>query len=941
MSNRLTFSLASLIFLIAFGLVFAPSDAMAHVGTGPGGTKVGNEVHDHPFADTLPAVDINEDGDMNDPGEAEVTKHNDHPTPTISLVADQDNVDEDNDIIMVTAAAATFKVQVDFGMVVSNAATDETAVNDLTFAPVIAVVNAAKTGIISNGATVSTAFARQGTSNQILEATVTINTAGLPTGVTDATATGYATRETYFRIRIPEDSVFSLELNGLIAKDGTTVVDDVVGSGNPASSKYVEFKLVKVFDKTGPVATVTADSTKFNTAGDAVFTIEFDEALASSGDGALAVGDFDIANGTGTLSGPTSATEHEYTLTVTPIDVNEGVKVTLKKDSVTDALGNEGPTADESAMVVEDIDPAVTVSVAQVVKPSATDPTKDTKAKFNITFTEELSASHFNKFDLINDLTIVGGTAVAADLTGPTTPSPAVATDLQPDQIYELTVTPDASLVDGDEVSVTVNPQIQDKATNNIDLTRGTPSASFNIDLLAPTVVITAPTAPLATPAADAGKLEFEFLFSEPIDASTFDASDILGEDYVVTDAPMKDATYTPPAGTMKERWTAKVKPTDDDDVTVVLNVQAVDDKVGRKLSAGAFATYKGPNTDPFFPANAAVLNLPAGLCVEDALPANVTLPLANDTEGDTLTYSLTGGTPATRTIPNASRAAGFYWETIDTQTRVLKGTATLADNGTYTWMVTDSHGDSHTMTFSIIVKDHQLPAKPTGLAAAKVEADSVVSPTKNRVRLTWTAPTDQSAYPACIPAVTGYTVTRRTFDRLAGTFGNAMTHTVPSADVMDREFDLPELPTGIYDFTITATNSVGDSPASDAAVWDVTEGTRVVVADPPASPTDLDTTINSNSVTLDWLKVPDAQDGGAPIHDDMVAGDAKLTKVRSDFYGPGVTGDYAGYVVYQTNEQTAVVTRYPETGTLMAAGDSDSDDADDPFNYTHPGLPG
>ena len=32
MSNRLTFSLTSLIFLIAFGLVFAPTAVMAHDG---------------------------------------------------------------------------------------------------------------------------------------------------------------------------------------------------------------------------------------------------------------------------------------------------------------------------------------------------------------------------------------------------------------------------------------------------------------------------------------------------------------------------------------------------------------------------------------------------------------------------------------------------------------------------------------------------------------------------------------------------------------------------------------------------------------------------------------------------------------------------------------------------------------------------------------------
>ena len=75
-------------------------------------------------------------------------------------------------------------------------------------------------------------------------------------------------------------------------------------------------------------------------------------------------------------------------------------------------MGNKGPAADVvSAAVVEDIDPAVDVSVAAALN-------KDDKAVFTLTFTEELSSGGFDDFT-IDDLTITGGTAAAADLSKP------------------------------------------------------------------------------------------------------------------------------------------------------------------------------------------------------------------------------------------------------------------------------------------------------------------------------------------------------------------------------------------------------------------------------------------------------------------------------------------------------------------------------------------
>ena len=115
--------------------------------------------------------------------------------------------------------------------------------------------------------------------------------------------------------------------------------------------------------------------------------------------------------------------------------------------------------------------------------------------------------------------------------------------------------------MDGDEVTVTVGPQIKDAVGNAIDLKRGTPSKSLAVDLNPPTVTITAPAAPLTgkepgNKPADAGKLEFRFLFSEPI--MGFEADDIVGEDYVVTDAPTMDKDHKPATGTNTETVDSK-----------------------------------------------------------------------------------------------------------------------------------------------------------------------------------------------------------------------------------------------------------------------------------------------------------------------------------------------------------------------------------------------
>ena len=117
-------------------------------------------------------------------------------------------------------------------------------------------------------------------------------------------------------------------------------------------------------------------------------------------------------------------------------------------------------------------------------------------------------------------------------------------------------------------------------------------SAPTPVDTTPPTVTVMAPIAPDA-----AGNLVFTFVFSEPIQASSFTSEDIRGDDYIVTAAPAMDAADT----TMKT-WKATVKATSDDAVTVVVNAGAVTDMAGNANVVGNFATYTPP-TAPAAPA--------------------------------------------------------------------------------------------------------------------------------------------------------------------------------------------------------------------------------------------------------------------------------------------------------------------------------------------------
>ena len=805
MSNRLTFSLASLIVLIAFGLVFVPVSVMAHDAS-----QIGSlQKHDPHPTRALSAIDLNNDGDTTDVGEAAVSAHDVHPVlESITLKAITGRtIDKHPNMVVITAdtdgdstTPATglgnnqFILVVDFDRDIG---TGESALATTELSH--SILNALKTASIDNEVEINSVTVDAEDASKF-EVKVTID-ADSNLSVTDDTdeAIPNGTKDDpleklYLQVRINANAVTGVGILGLDARPG---------SQNPLSA-VSEFVLVKelpaepvLSDTTPPKVTITAPA-KANADGTLDFTIETDEAFGTGPSGLQAT-DFDIANGSAMETDLTEeAAENSYTLQVTPDDpmVPAGVTVALRANSVADVDGNS-------------------------VVPTAAGP-KATYDKISPTVLSHTSAKN---------------------------------TDLSTSQV------------------------------NYLDIT---------------------------------------FTFSEavkPLKVDVIDSGARTQNVEIVT------THFGPTQGASTDIWTITVKTVDPkarSSVRLKVGEDAVADLAGNTLGETYLASVPAlVNSDPFFP-KGATMTLPAGLCVGDSL--NAVLPLAKDNEGDPLTYTLT---KATVSVPNMTRTAGFYWETTDAQARLLKGIATLADGGTYTWTVMDSQGAMDSISFSIIVKALEKPEAVTGLTAEKVDSASEQAPTQNRVKLMWTAPTNKSAYPNCIPAVTSYTVTQTKLNELTGMFEEDRTYPLEDGTGLTSFTTPDKLPNGIYQFTITATNSAGNSPASELAVWKKTGGKRVIAADVPkwdsVKGADLRAAVDSdgNHVTVNWLKVPDSSDGDAPVYDDMVAAthvdDASQKAKRDKFYGSDVTGDFGGYVVYMINQATQNIIRYPADlpGTL------------------------
>ena len=397
LSNRLTFSLIFSVLLLAF--VTLP--VMAHEGT------AGNLTHDHPLTETLPVIDVDGDdslGEADVPGEAEVTPHNAHPNPVITLKSGQDNV-RGNMIALDATTNTTFTLVVDYGMDVTSSAssTDTTGVADadLTIGSsaytTLQVDNTAATGA-------TLAITRVADDASMFEVVVT---PGLyPNADTAAEATNDDTL--MFRIQLPAGGLFSLQT---LEDVGTVNLLPVPGGASLESALYV-FTLVAELppaetppDTTAPTLTITHapdDGTELTADQKVTFTFTFNEALGSNAD-AFTSGDIGVTNAADTDFGGSGLV---YTLVVTPEDPALPITVTVAQDAVQNlvdlALAEDGS---ETFYPADETHPTVTITATESQEDVDSDGVMEIVITFKFDFSEEISDTHkdgFTRSDLDN-----------------------------------------------------------------------------------------------------------------------------------------------------------------------------------------------------------------------------------------------------------------------------------------------------------------------------------------------------------------------------------------------------------------------------------------------------------------------------------------------------------------------------------------------------------
>ena len=414
--------------------------------------------------------------------------------------------------------------------------------------------------------------------------------------------------------------------------------------------------------------------------------------------------------------------------------------------------------------------------------------------------------------------------------------------------------------------------------------------------------------------------VEFTFTFDEEIDTTTFgpDSIDqgsshnigsISASHFVLQNVSSADNAYAVKVPI--------VDPGDDTIVVLKVGIDAVEDLHENALEKSYAAKHSATaNTAPVFVRPHDM----AWTWCEGETKVAIVLPLARDTEGDTLTYSLSPIAPNTTVLPNAPASDGLHWITIDAEIRHLTGKAKTTDAGGYTWTVTDEHGLTDSTTLTLTVTPYAVPIAVTNVAAMKVDADAEVGDDVDKVKLTWTDP-NPTAYPNanCIPMVTSYIVTMQelnTHTQGRTSKGSAVPTPVTIAAGDPLEHTTGKLVHGTYEFTVTAVNRKGNSPVSDKAVWDKTMYHWVIVNNPPVASRNLranQTEQPAHSVTLDWI--PPTDDPNAPVND----GEAGLAM---KLYGVDTT--FGGYHVEVTDQSDGAITIHP-TGGMLIAGDQRS----------------
>ena len=239
-------------------------------------------------------------------------------------------------------------------------------------------------------------------------------------------------------------------------------------------------------------------------------------------------------------------------------------------------------------------------------------------------------------------------------------------------------------------------------------------------------------------------------------------------------------------------------------------------------------------NNPPTFATGASIADIE--LWVNQAYTSGE-LPLATDAVGDTISYKIEPVLPA-----------GLEHRQQDAQTYFITGKPTAVAKTAHKYIAEDQHGAMSSLDFNLTVKAPIVPTAPTLVSAMENRPEN-----NNKIVATWTGPTGDFG-----SAITNYVV------YVTPVGGSMMSYDTPDATMMT--FTTPMgMSRGMYDVQVAAKNGVGVGAKSNKIT--------VTVADPPGIPTNLSAALipNTNNVTLSWqapvaLDGRTIDDGGSPI---------------------------------------------------------------------------
>ena len=420
-SLKMTFSLTSLIFLIALGLVFVPTSVMAHDAEQSGDPATVGP-HTHPVKVVVNAADADATTVPPTPAVLAVPIHGAHPTVTVSLKEDDAKV-RGMEAVVTSATTGTTDVVtlvVQFDMPVANAGTTETVAStevlDLTDFT-IAIRNNEGT-LITDAPTAGTVVrtdATTGAKATKFEVPLTMPASAIPSGTS-----GEADEKFTLKIKVNEGVVFGLQKD-LQSDDGFTDIE--VPGGASQASMVETFTLVKTLtpedDTTKPTVEIT--SAKDATTGNVTFTLTFSESVT------LTLGDLDIENGSAVDFGGSGMV---WTLEVNP-QASRKVTVSFKATAmVKDGSDNvlDVSAADPGVYTPADYVPTIGITAAAGTGDDAD------KVIFTLNFSEK--PAPFS----VRSLTVTGAAAPkVADLKMATMATEGYAVT------YTLTATPAAA----------------------------------------------------------------------------------------------------------------------------------------------------------------------------------------------------------------------------------------------------------------------------------------------------------------------------------------------------------------------------------------------------------------------------------------------------------------------------------------------------------------